>query len=357
MGNAHVLSQRIGSRPDENSEEVSWATPIGGTYVFDNSQAGVAPGQLVAEVTIDKTIKLEGVVFQWICEDSPAAPKNTEIAVVKAPLTMSTLKTNCSLPRPWPPGSYRVEFIVGVDQPPVCVIPFKICSKPDKIEACQMYFQRTPDSKRQEFFDVFAPDAGELYVVFETSYSCNVREKSFITWTAKEAPLLGPPDFELLCVPIDPCVANTFKGDVAIKTPWPVGTYEVSLTLNNEVLFRKELQCVDDHVTFEGKLMSLKDGKPLDVLRVAPNVGELACSFLASAVCNITDNVIVRWVFVSEPRTMIAKVILESGKYDQVNSECGMPPGKPWPTGDYVVELLMDGRLMETLQFKITNED
>lgn len=349
MGNAHVVGIRIGCRANEDAP-VEWHNDA-----LFRGHEGVAPCEIVAEAKIDKTLKLSDVEFKWISEDTVAAPENHVIATVRVPVAMETLTTQCSLPNAWPPGKYRVDFMLAGQL--AGSIPFQV-EQTEQVASCRMYFQRTPDSSKQEFVDVFSPDAGELFVVFKTSFLADVREDSYITWVAKDVPEMGPADLQLLKLDLEHCKANVFDSQIAIECPWAAGTYEVSLVLDGELIFSKQLECVDDNVAFTGELLCspAKGGKKeVQASRVlAPDCGEIGVRFSSSRVVNVKDNVIVRWMHGQRAQpTPVAKVIFPGGKYDTVRSESSMPEGKVWPAGPYWVEVLLDGKKTTELEFAI----
>ena len=232
-------------------------------------------------------MRLERATFRWIAEDTVAAEKGTVIAATKVqmnwsnsrphsvcsflispsppkklPITMSRLTAYCSLPRAWPQGAYRVDFVLGDDHNSPCTsVHFTVVAKSDQLESVNMFFQRTPESRKHGFIDVFSPDAGELSVVFTTLYKCNVREDSYICWLAVDVPgSAWDPNHELLKCQIEPCEANVFTSNCALPIPWPVGSYACELVIDGVVLERKRLECVDDYVSWEaGKFHPLID--------------------------------------------------------------------------------------------------
>jgi hypothetical protein len=170
MGNAHVTNvKRMGVRSGPGAE-TRWVE-LGDGYEFNPSD-GIAPAQLVAELHVDKTIKLENTRFQWVAEDTFAAPIDFVLAETSVPLVMETLTTYCSLPRAWPSGQYRVDVFLGSSSESDGSLKFRIRETDHQMANATL--TRTSDGSVVE--DTIQRGDGPLRIVFESGFMCHVRK-------------------------------------------------------------------------------------------------------------------------------------------------------------------------------------
>ena len=175
MGNAQVVSKRIGWRENRDSAEIQFS---------DDDQLdpndGIEPKQLVMRMEIDKIFSTGSVRFVWIAKETVAAPPNTKIATADVPVTMETLTTSCSLPRPWPEGVYEVRVFSGSDL--LGTKEFRIATRKPEIEKVTLMYGG--DKKHVSDEKVISPNAGKLFVEFKAKHAVFSKEQSFFQWIA-----------------------------------------------------------------------------------------------------------------------------------------------------------------------------
>jgi hypothetical protein len=329
MGNAHVTDKkRMGFRPSREAEVVWRAEP----FVFDSAEVGVAPGELVAEVHLDKLLKLEKVSTKWVVEDSFAAPKDSVMAEWSSPVTMETVTSFCSLPNPWPAGKYRVDIFLGDSTEVAGSLRFVITSHGDQLKSATLTHEGAP-------VEVIGRGFGPLRVVFESQFVCDVRENSRLEWWCGDSLLLK--------LDVPPGTHNQFHSDITLDQPWPPGDYRVLLILDGNLVHTKRFQCVDGWV---GRVSSSTTPEGL-----FPHSGELSALFNIAAKQTVSERVDVLWMF--EDGTLIAKISFEAGSYNAVNATVKLAPGTPWPVGSYAVELIIDGARVCKQSFQIKAQD
>lgn len=226
MGNAHVLSTRVGHRANQDA-------PL--EFLPENASItgyeGIEPAQLCVQMKIDKTIKLESTVFKWIAVDTLGAPPDTLIISVKVPLAMENLTSYCSLPRPWPVGSYRVDVFVGDKL--MGGVPFVVQPKQYDAGLVQevTLAHKGEDNLKHEFRGEAKANAGLLFVEFKLAQAVFLRENSYVAWIAtdcKEA----PPNTVIATSPLPVGSFTKCNSDVSLPRDWPVGKYNVQLFID-----------------------------------------------------------------------------------------------------------------------------
>lgn len=160
MGNVHVKSHRVG-----------WSAVKDGPITFLNEPAvfeahdGVEPRRLCAEFTLDHKIKLEHVTLKWIAHDCAAVPPDTQIIEVGIPVAMETISSSCTLPRPWPPGAYRIDAYVGKEL--AGSVEFTVRGDPAKSKwGATLSYKMTEDANAAvPFADQVTKDARVFHVI------------------------------------------------------------------------------------------------------------------------------------------------------------------------------------------------
>ncbi len=325
MGNAHITGpKRMGVRPARDAEVVWKAEP----FEFDSAEVGVAPGELVAEVHVDKLVKLDKIICKWVVEDSFAAPKDLVLAEWTSPLIMETVTSYCSLPNPWPAGRYRVDVYLGESQEVAGSLRFAISARGNQLESAVLTHEGVP-------FEVMDRSFGPIRVVFGSRFKCDVRENSQLEW------YFG--DSLLLRLDVPPGSHNVFHSDLRLDEPWPTGSYQVRLILDGNLVHTKHFECRDG---WAGRVFSKTTPGLL-----SPASGELFAVFNIATKQTIRERAEVAWMF--EDGTQIAKVNFAAGVYDTVNSNVSLAPGTLWPVGGYAVELHIDGATVARKTFRI----
>jgi hypothetical protein len=329
MGNAHVTNKkRMGFRSSREAEVVWRAEP----FEFDSSEVGVAPGELVAEVHMDKFVKLGKVSTKWVVEDSFAAPKDSVMAEWSSPVTMETVTSFCSLPNPWPAGKYRVDIFLGDSTEVAGSLGFVITSHGDQLKSATLMHEGAP-------VEVIGRGFGPLRVVFESRFICDVRENSRLEWWCGDSLLLK--------LDVPPGAHNQFDSDIKLDQPWPPGDYRVMLILDGNLVHTKRFQCVDGWI---GRVSSSTTPEGL-----FPHSGELSAVFSIGTKQTASEGIEVVWMF--EEEALIAKISFEPGSYDTVNTNMKLAPGTLWPVGSYTVELRVDGAAVYKKSFQINAQD
>ena len=330
MGNAQVAGQkRMGLRASREAEIVWKAEP----FEFDSEEVGLAPAEVVAEVHMKLNDKagMHTWTHKWVVEESFASEKNHQIATwTSPPTTEETVTSFCSLPSVWPAGRYRVDVFVGDAQEAVLVdsMPFVITAKGNQMASATLTHEGVP-------FETMERGFGPIRVVFESRFKCDVREDSHIEWRLRENSLMR------LAVPAG--TYSIFHSDLRLQEPWPVGSYDVRLTLDGTLVHTKQFQCRDG---WAGRVFSKTTPEGL-----FPGSGELFVFFDIGEKQMIKERGQVVWLF--EDRTEVAIVTLARGECNTVNCNVTLAPGTPWPLGPYAVELHIDGAVVGRRTFHI----
>lgn len=299
-----------------------------------------------------------------MCEDSIAAPPNTLIAEATVPVAMETLTTYCHLPRPWPPGRYRVDCFIGQQEESTGTVRFSIISNSDQVKTVQLSHQAVGQEQRTPFNGKISPDAGELFVVFETHFMCDVRENSYISWIAVDAPQVGPPNSELIRLDVPRGTYNSFNSNCSIKVPWPVGTYATQLVLDGILIKTVYFDCIAELEPRKIAAVLFNKGRAADAAMTplkddkisAGEAAHLYVLFKSQEIALVKREAKVTWIATAcdeaPPNTTIASVDLPKGSYNEFKSDCDLP--RAWPVGSYRVELWVDGKAIKAAPFMIT---
>lgn len=365
MGNANAKAHRLGTRSSPDADIVFLPS---GQDTF-SARDGIEPSQLVVELTIDKLVKLDGVLFRWIAEDTYAAPPNHLIVEATIPLAMETLTSYASLPRPWPTGRYRVDVLIGGNI--VGSIPFRVDSGHSALEMVELHTQRQGSLERVALEDggFFTPTSGTIDVRFQMNVTCTLREgqqpqknnsSSYVEWNYREND--ATPQVQLLQSKLPAGSYRVFTGTCSLDRAWPEGQYEVRLVLDGYEAAKATVFC-------QGKKPAAADSVSVRLFCGEPNskkdfsqsgradceCGKLYVAFEFASDVECTTEASVTWTAVdckeAPPNTQIAAAKLPTGKSKFFHSDLSL--ARPWPVGHYKVELTLDGKVKAKREFDI----
>ena len=217
---------------------------------FFEAHDGMEPRRLCVEFTLELScrsdVSTEHVTLKWVAYDCATVPAQTLINEVSIPVSVDKgenalctcqVLSSCSLPRPWPPGSYGVEAYIGPDQ--VGRVSFEVRADPRRTTwHSELTYQRTEDSIADVATAVagvarISKQAHVLNAFFQAGNILTVAKGAHVAWIAEK--VVGYPKGSLIFKSQSALGwLNEFEATVALVW-FPAGTYRLDLTIDGVV--------------------------------------------------------------------------------------------------------------------------
>lgn len=234
MGNAHVVSHRIGFSESKDGH-ITFLGSSADIPTFE-SHDGQDPRRLCVEFTLDHKIKLSHVTLKWVAQDCATVPPDSLIVEVQIPIAMETISSNCTLPRPWPPGAYRIDAYIGGKLEGS--VPFRVSGDPRKTKfRTELSYNLidTNPTAAVPFANTVTRDAHVVRVLFVADNIITATTGVSIEWIAEKAQ--GAPDnTNIAKAVIASGWLSEFKGNLSLPNGFPIGSYRVDLVIDGAVV-------------------------------------------------------------------------------------------------------------------------
>ena len=255
----------------------------------------------------------------------------------------------------WPLGEYRVEIFAGDRQ--LAAVPFSVAEAGAEPRIVQTQPARgVKDGKPVEPGEVFRPDAKTIYVWFRIA-GVNAPTRLRGIWN-----YLRPGGDEFIVESEAVVQPGHDWGGFQIEGPpgrgWPVGNYRLDILLGDRkaasVPFRVAgaAQAV---IVAARAARGVKNGEPVSPGETfAPDAGTIYVWFrLAGHEAPTALRGVWRYLGGGQDQVIISSELMMQPNQDWADFQLELPPGKPWPLGEYRVDILIGDKQAASVPFRI----
>lgn len=257
----------------------------------------------------------------------------------------------------WLLGEYRVEIYAGDKR--LAEVPFRVAdagAQPRIVEARAAHGVR--DGKPVQPTETFKPDTKEVFVWFRVA-GIRAATKLRAVWN-----YIGAAGEQFIVESGTILTPEVEWGDVRVEQapgrPWPVGAYRVDLLLGDVKVMSVPFRVVGAAAPVIVAAMparGVKDGEPVSPGEVfAPDAGKIYIWFrMAGHNAPTTLRGVWHYLGAGSDQVIISSEVIMQANQDWGDFQLELPPGRPWPKGEYRLDILIAGQQAAAVPFRVAD--